>query len=103
MLDYFQAAVLQFTGDTQPLKNMPALWKHSRKLMKAASAWLPQPASGIYIPIQVRGNNKLLHIVIDPIGQTTERSLQVAYQIRWVLNSTLKPWIRKQLSLTESY
>lgn len=69
---------------TQPLENMPALWKHSRRLMKAASARFPKPISEIYIPVQVRENNKLLHTVTDPTGQTTE-SLQAIYQIRRLL------------------
>ena len=83
----------------QTLENMPALWKHSTRLMKAASAWFPQPTLGIYIPVSARGNNKLLHIVTDPTGQTTGRSLQAIYQIKQVLNSTLKVWMKKQLSL----
>lgn len=67
--------------------------------MKAANAWFPQPTLGIYIPVPARRNNKLWYIVTDPTGQTTGRSLQAIYQIKWVLNSTLKVWMRKQLSL----
>lgn len=69
--------------------------------MKAASAWFPRPTLGIYIPVPARGNNKLLHIVTDPTGQTTGRSLQAIYQIKWVLKSTLKVWMRKKVVIKE--
>lgn len=63
---------------------------------------MDSPANtGVYIPIPARGNNKLLHIVTDPKGQTTGRSLQALYQVKWILNSTLKVWMRKQLSLEQ--
>lgn len=72
------------TGDRQTLENMPALWKHSRRLMKAASAWFSHPTLGIYIPVPARGKNKLLHTVTDATGHatghTTGRSLQAIYQ-----------------------
>lgn len=87
------------TGDRQTLENMPALWKHSRRLMKAASAWFPHPTLGIYIPVPARGKNKLLHTVTDATGHTTGRSLQAIYQKKRVLNSTPKVWMRKQVSL----
>lgn len=78
---------------------MPGFWKHSRRLTKAASAWFPQPTLGIYTPVPATGNNKLFRIVTDATGQTTGRSLQAIYQIKRVLSSTLKVWVRKQLSL----
>lgn len=63
---------------------------------------LDSPANiGLYIPIPARGNNKLLLTVTDPTGQTTGRSLQAIYQIKWILNSILKVWMRKQLSLEQ--
>lgn len=77
-LDYFQAVVWQFTGDTQPLENMPALWS-------APGSWWRQPGFPSQyqrFTFQSRSQRTTNCCTLSQTPRAKPQSLQAVYQIR---------------------